>query len=358
MTADCKKTEAKCNGKCVNKNTDANNCGGCNKKCAKGESCAQGKCKSSGNSMGSTTADCKQNEAKCNGKCVNKNTDVNNCGSCNKKCAKGESCAQGKCKGKLMGGSPTPQGVGTKCSGGGTCQLTSTACSGTFVKGLCPGASNVQCCQPKGSNSMGGPTPNPQPSTGMWLTKAGHFTVENLDRTHKGYSTGPQSHALNKFLLHTIEGSWPKNGDWEGGTATLDQHGYWPHFIVARDKTGTLRIGQYLPMNNWARALETGNADGVVQVEIGAKAASPFTENDADITAAVKILYHAVSAATGIPIKVDPRVKFTGVGGAGKNAAQRLSKSVFLEVEGLCGHSTVYDNSHWDPGAITPSKLL
>lgn len=35
---------------------------------------------------------------------------------------------------------------------------------------------------------------------------------------------------VNKFLLHTIEGS-AKNGDYEAGTNALDQEGYWPHFV-------------------------------------------------------------------------------------------------------------------------------
>jgi len=158
--------------------------------------------------------------------------------------------------------------------------------------------------------------------------------------------------------LHTIEGAWPRHGDFEAGTSTLDAHGYWPHFIVAYDRSGRLRIGQYLPMGNYARALTTGNSDGVVQVEIGGKAASPFTSNDAGLTDAVKQLYRAVSAATGIPIRVDARVRFVGSSGYGSGASQRLSQSVFWQVTGVVGHQHVYSNSHWDPGAINPNALL
>jgi hypothetical protein len=158
--------------------------------------------------------------------------------------------------------------------------------------------------------------------------------------------------------LHTIEGAWPKYGDFEGGTSTLDSHGYWPHFIVAYDRSGRIRIGQYLPMSYYARALTTGNSDGVVQVEIGGKAASPFTSNDAGLTAAVKQLYAAIAGATGIPIRVDSRVRFVGNSGYGTDAAQRLSQSVFWQVTGVLGHQHVYSNSHWDPGAIDPCALI
>jgi len=168
-----------------------------------------------------------------------------------------------------------------------------------------------------------------------------------MDRRNRGYSSGPQTRSLTKFCLHTIEGAWPRYGDFEGGTSTLDAHGYWPHFIVAYDRSGTVRIGQYLPMGNYARALTTGNSDGVVQVEIGGKADSPFTANDARLTAAVKALYAAVAAATGIPIRVDSRVQFVGSSGYGTGAAQRLSQSVFQQVTGVLGHQHVYSNSHW-----------
>jgi len=196
----------------------------------------------------------------------------------------------------------------------------------------------------------------PPPSGGKWLSSAGKFTIEKLDRTGRKAVVSHTS-TVNKFLVHTIEGSWPSNGDWEGGTTTLDQHGYWPHFIVAKDKSGKLRIGQYLPLDQGGRALSTGNQDGVIQVEVGGKADRPFTSADGDLTAAVKALYAAVRGA--IPtIPAAANVKFYGSSAYGKNAPQRIPQAQFKSLSGICGHQHVYNNDHWDPGQINPNALF
>lgn len=196
------------------------------------------------------------------------------------------------------------------------------------------------------------------PGTGdRWISRAGSYTVERLDRSGRR-SAVRLTQPADKFVLHTIEGRWPQTGDWEVGTQVLDGSTYWPHFIVARDYSGRVRIGQYLPLDVGGYALETGNADGAIQVEIGAKAERPFTSNDAEITAAVRALFQAVRAATGMPNQVDSRVRFTQSGAWGYNAPQRLSAATYRSVKGLVGHQHVYGNSHWDPGAINPNALL
>jgi len=197
----------------------------------------------------------------------------------------------------------------------------------------------------------------PPPTGGKWLSSAGSFTIEKLDRTGRK-SVVSHTNTVTKFLLHTIDGIYPRNGDWEIGTNTLDQHGYWPHFIVAKDKSGKMRIGQYLPLDQGGRALVTGNQDGVIQVEIGGNADRPFT-NDAELTTAVKTLYRALRAAVPtIPNSIDNRVKFRGEDAYGVKAPQRLSKDIFRAINGLCGHQHVYSNDHWDPGQINPNVLL
>jgi len=99
---------------------------------------------------------------------------------------------------------------------------------------------------------------------------------------------------------------------------------------------------------------------GPVQVEIGVRGEVPFTEHDQEITIAVRALYNAISAYTGIPICKDSRVNFIAGFGLASDyrGVQRLEQSVFSSVAGLVGHGTAYHNSHWDPGVIDPYKLL
>ncbi|KAI3510294.1 hypothetical protein L2E82_31412 [Cichorium intybus] len=61
-----------CNKKCVNVDTDKQNCGLCGTKCRHVEIC-------------------------CDGSCVNPLVDKNNCGECNYVCNRGDDCVQGMC---------------------------------------------------------------------------------------------------------------------------------------------------------------------------------------------------------------------------------------------------------------------
>ena len=193
-----------------------------------------------------------------------------------------------------------------------------------------------------------------------WLTRAGPFQVEKLDRTNRRTFYN-HNRSVTKFLLHTIEGAWPRFGDYEGGTRTLDSIKAWPHFTVAYDRQGNLKICQYAPLNKRSKALKgSSGADGVIQVEVGGKAAYPFTEFDLHLTAAVRHLYRAVQKAMGgaIPNQVDDFVIWTEAGAASSSARQRLTPTQFRAAEGLVSHAVAYGNSHWDPGTIDPRKLL
>lgn len=61
-----------CNKKCVNVETDRNNCGMCGNKCKYSRIC-------------------------CNGRCVNPMFNKKHCGGCNNECSKGSLCAYGMC---------------------------------------------------------------------------------------------------------------------------------------------------------------------------------------------------------------------------------------------------------------------
>jgi len=188
-----------------------------------------------------------------------------------------------------------------------------------------------------------------------WLDKVGPFNVIKMDHsrdTNGNPLTGPMATAPNKFLLHTIEGAWPANGDYPNGA--LDSFKYWPNFIVARQSNGVIAVAQYFSIYSSSRALSHNNNAGVVQVEIGARADNPFTEQDWVLALTVRELYRAVAAVTGIPICKDSRVNFID----NHSPSARLSTSDFLDVHGICGHQHVPGESHWDPGQIDSSKLI
>lgn len=80
-----------CNNKCIDKNTDNSNCGSCGHQCdvENNETCSNASCI------------CLENHTRCemNGKlrCVNTQEDNTNCGSCGYTCEENNSCIDGKC---------------------------------------------------------------------------------------------------------------------------------------------------------------------------------------------------------------------------------------------------------------------
>jgi len=199
-----------------------------------------------------------------------------------------------------------------------------------------------------------------------WLTQVGPYPVIKIDHTvgdglshcSAGSHCGRQQETPSKFLLHTTDGRWPTWGDYPA--TSLDAPAWWPHFLLARDSTGVITLAQFFSMYSTSRALEDGNDQGVVQVEIGARGEIPFTEHDQELTAAVRALYQAISDYTGIPICKDSRINFiAGFGHASERGGpQRPSSAVFDSINGLCGHGNAHGNSHWDPGVIDPWKLI
>jgi hypothetical protein len=80
---------------CKNLNSDNYHCGRCNNACDTNETCQSGTCR-----CGASGPECRgaENHYCCPGAgCVNRNNDVNHCGSCNNRCRSGEVCSLGRC---------------------------------------------------------------------------------------------------------------------------------------------------------------------------------------------------------------------------------------------------------------------
>jgi hypothetical protein len=88
---DCAAGRQKCGETCVDPKTDAQNCGGCGKKCPAvanaASSCSNGQC----------TFSCNAGLSQCSGACVDTRTDEMNCGQCGKVCPGKKTCLLGLC---------------------------------------------------------------------------------------------------------------------------------------------------------------------------------------------------------------------------------------------------------------------
>lgn len=165
--------------------------------------------------------------------------------------------------------------------------------------------------------------------------------------------------AVGKIVLHTTEGgSWPGYGG--GGSA--------PHFTVHRD--GTIR--QHIDTAYAAKALvnrsggvQTNNG-GVIQIEfIGScdrayarKHGLFFTEGatDKDLAGLARVLAW-ISKTHGVPLTATG-LRWPTSNAAYATAPQRMSYSAWNAYRGVCGHTHVPENDHWDPGAFPIARLL
>ncbi|HEX7349579.1 peptidoglycan-binding domain-containing protein [Brachybacterium sp.] len=173
------------------------------------------------------------------------------------------------------------------------------------------------------------------------------------------FSGNRHKRPITKIVLHTTEGSsWPGyNG---GGSA--------PHFTVHRD--GTIR--QHINTDYSAKALvnrsggvETNNG-GVVQIEfIGScdrswarKHGLFFTENatDRDLAGLARVLAW-ISKTHGVPLTATG-LRWPTSNAAYATAPQRFSYAEWNRYRGICGHTHVPENDHWDPGAFPVARLL
>ena len=134
-----------CNAICIDTNSDALHCGGCNNACSDGAVCTEGVC------MGGNPDLCGDEEQMCGDSCVNTATDADHCGGCNNECTDGATCQGGDCA--CSGGQEYCSGqcvqtqsdddhcgaCGNACREGQICQ--SGACS-AVVPELCDGMDN------------------------------------------------------------------------------------------------------------------------------------------------------------------------------------------------------------------------
>jgi len=97
-------------------------------------------------------------------------------------------------------GPASNDGVGSACGTGGVCQLTSSSCAGNFVSGHCPGGDNVKCCVPK-STSVGGSSPAGPASSQKW---------PSFDKLWKWYPHG-EAPDVKRRIGGDIDAEWISN---------------------------------------------------------------------------------------------------------------------------------------------------
>lgn len=263
----CSSALASCGSACVNLQTDVNNCGACNTKCATGQSCSAGKCECAGGlaacgsscvnmqsdgdncgacgtvcsggqvcSQGQCAAGCAAGEMPCGNSCANTMTDATNCGFCENKCAGGQACTSGSCgcgPGQatcngacvdVMANAANCGTCGTMCGNGQTC--SAGKCTGGSVgTGGTTGTG--------GSGGSGGNMPSGGSGGGTTVSRNGCETKAGLIAD---FEEGPGEKGAPAFIAH--EG---RTGGWEmfndktsmtqtmavepsGGTAACDKH--------------------------------------------------------------------------------------------------------------------------------------
>ncbi|WP_437590704.1 MXAN_6577-like cysteine-rich protein [Sorangium sp. So ce1000] len=98
---------SRCDGECVELQTNAEHCGACGDACEEGQLCVEGRCGEGGGGEGGGGSDigsgtggeqeCGEGQTECSDGCVNLETDPRNCGDCDAECATGHVCADGAC---------------------------------------------------------------------------------------------------------------------------------------------------------------------------------------------------------------------------------------------------------------------
>ena len=148
----CPGSQVTCSGMCRSLATDVDNCGSCNNRCAAGQACMSGACQT----MPTTDAGvliCTGAQVLCSGYCADTSSDPFNCGGCGVRCATGQVCTARVC---TSGGTVSDAG---SCTGGqvqcsGYCADTSSDpynCGGCGVR-----CATGQVCTARVCTSGGG----------------------------------------------------------------------------------------------------------------------------------------------------------------------------------------------------------
>ena len=140
---DCVSPRTCCDDACVNTDADADNCGSCGKKCLQNELCVKGKCIDPDN-PGSCEDGC-VNGSCCEDKCVDLNSDNQNCGACGIVCDNGLFCSNAHCQAACL------CDEGLICNAQGKCveKCGEQACADDEI------CCNDKCVDPKSSENCG-----------------------------------------------------------------------------------------------------------------------------------------------------------------------------------------------------------
>ena len=153
-----------------------------------------------------------------------------------------------------------------------------------------------------------------------------------------------------RFVTHTTEAV---PDDVDGARAMAGRHPYPPHLWAWPEADW---IGQTVPLDRSAFALlhprgtpET-NKMRALQVEIIGRAAdTPGWPDGWWGWLGRRVLRPIIDA--GYPVDLDQVARTTGPDGYGTGGAVRMTRAQWARFAGVCSHSNVPDNSHWDIGA-------
>lgn len=125
---ECEAGEDRCGEACVDTQSDAQHCGGCDVVCEGGEVCREGQC--------TTPLSCEPAQTACGAVCVDLDTDAAHCGQCDRVCGQGAGCRrEGQCVCGFGPGSQSdchldlPNVASARCTGGSgrTCTIECAA---------------------------------------------------------------------------------------------------------------------------------------------------------------------------------------------------------------------------------------
>lgn len=166
--------------------------------------------------------------------------------------------------------------------------------------------------------------------------------------------TGPGSYRAGypwRWVAHTTEspaGSMP-------GIINLFQNQpcSTPHFAI---DPATGRRVQFIPLG-WSAAALRGGRGGVetnrahcIQTEIIGYAKDQAGRSAAELDFIGD--HVAAIVAAGVPLNLGHVHPTTGENGYGERGAVRMTPTQWRAFDGICGHSAVPFNDHWDPGRL------
>jgi hypothetical protein len=185
------------------------------------------------------------------------------------------------------------------------------------------------------------------------LISAGRYRVEQATCP----ATGPVTlSAPRAGVLHTTEGPF------ESAYAEFTTH-YAPHFLVGRDKTGKIRIAQFVSLGKWASALENHaggtetNKIAVAQIEVAANSKTTPWQLDSGVLDALASLLAVLHTECGIPLSRPFPDAMPPPPWAVESFSRRHANK-WGKIAGWYGHIEIPENSHWDPGAYKWAELL